>query len=38
VLDGLGPEGRGAHAEDERISIDSLVLRTALIAQLISEL
>lgn len=38
VLDGLGPEGAGAHAVDERISIDSLVQRTALIARLVCEL
>jgi glutamate carboxypeptidase len=38
VLDGIGPEGSGAHAIDERVSIDSLVERTALIALLIAEL
>ena len=38
VLDGLGPEGSGAHAEDERIDIDSLLERTALIALLIADL
>jgi glutamate carboxypeptidase len=38
VLDGLGPEGRGAHAIDERVSLVSLVERTALIALLIAEL
>ena len=38
VLDGLGPEGSGAHAEDERIDIDSLHERTALIALLIADL
>jgi glutamate carboxypeptidase len=38
VLDGLGPEGRGAHAVDEYVRVDSLVERTALIALLIAEL
>ena len=38
VLDGIGPEGRGAHAVDERVSLDSLVDRTALIALLMVEL
>jgi glutamate carboxypeptidase len=35
VLDGLGPEGAGAHALDERVSVASLVERTALIRRLI---
>ncbi len=34
VLDGLGPEGGGAHAEDEHVLVDSLVERAALIASL----
>ncbi|MQA73774.1 MAG: MFS transporter [Solirubrobacterales bacterium] len=38
VLDGLGPEGGGAHAVDEHVSLDSLVERTALIALLIAAL
>jgi glutamate carboxypeptidase len=38
VLDGLGPEGGGAHAVDEHVSLPSLVERTALIALLIAEL
>jgi glutamate carboxypeptidase len=38
VLDGIGPEGRGAHALDERVSLASLVERTALTALLIAEL
>jgi len=38
VLDGLGPEGGGAHALDERVDLDSLVERTALIALLLAEL
>ena len=38
VLDGLGPEGGGAHAVDEHLSLTSLVERTALMALLMSEL
>jgi glutamate carboxypeptidase len=38
VLDGLGPEGGGAHAPDEHVSLPSLVERTALVALLIAEL
>lgn len=34
ILDGLGPEGAGAHAEHEHISIRSLLDRTALLAGL----
>jgi glutamate carboxypeptidase len=37
VLDGLGPEGDGAHAAGEHIRIDSLVERTALIALLLAD-
>jgi glutamate carboxypeptidase len=37
VLDGLGPEGAGAHALDERLHVDSLVERAALIARLIQR-
>jgi glutamate carboxypeptidase len=36
VLDGLGPEGGGAHAEDEHVLVDSLVQRAALIALLLA--
>jgi glutamate carboxypeptidase len=36
VLDGLGPEGDGAHAVHEHVLVDSLVQRTALIALLLS--
>jgi glutamate carboxypeptidase len=36
VLDGLGPDGGGAHAEDEHIVVDSLVQRAALIALLLA--
>ena len=38
VLDGLGPEGAGAHALDEHLIVDSLLRRVALIALLIAEL
>ena len=37
VLDGLGPDGTGAHAIDERIRVDSLVERANLIARLIER-
>jgi glutamate carboxypeptidase len=37
VLDGLGPEGGGAHALDERVRIDSLVARTDLIARVLTS-
>lgn len=37
VLDGLGPEGGGAHAVDEHVNVSSLVERTALMALLIAE-
>ena len=36
VLDGLGPEGGGAHAEDEHVVVDSLIQRAALIALLLA--
>jgi glutamate carboxypeptidase len=35
VLDGLGPNGAGAHAVDERVSLDSLEERIALVAALV---
>lgn len=38
VLDGLGPEGGGAHAADEHVSLPSLIERTALMALLMAEL
>lgn len=38
TLDGLGPVGRGAHAEDEHVEIDSLPERAALLAALLCEL
>jgi glutamate carboxypeptidase len=37
VLDGLGPEGAGAHALHERVVVDSLVERCALISRLIQR-
>ena len=37
VLDGLGPEGDGAHALHEHVLIDSLVERMALIALLLAD-
>lgn len=37
VLDGLGVRGGGAHSERERVLIDSLPERAALLANLISE-
>jgi glutamate carboxypeptidase len=36
TLDGMGAVGKGAHAEDESIRIDSLVTRTALLAAMIA--
>ncbi len=36
TLDGMGAVGRGAHAHDESIRIDSLVTRTALLAAMIA--
>ena len=38
VLDGLGPEGGGAHAVAEWVSVDSMVDRAALYALLLAEL
>jgi glutamate carboxypeptidase len=37
VLDGLGAEGGGAHAEDEYVLVDSLELRAELLARLLHE-
>jgi glutamate carboxypeptidase len=37
VLDGLGAEGRGAHADDEHVLIDSLEVRAKLLAALLNE-
>jgi glutamate carboxypeptidase len=38
VIDGLGPTGSGAHAVDERVSLDSLEERTALVTALVERL
>jgi glutamate carboxypeptidase len=38
TLDGLGPVGRGAHADDEHVEIASLPERAALLAALLCEL
>ena len=38
TLDGLGADGRGAHASDEQISVDSLVERAGLLAALLLQL
>jgi glutamate carboxypeptidase len=38
VIDGLGPDGQGAHALDEQVIVASLVERAALIALLIAAL
>jgi glutamate carboxypeptidase len=37
TLDGMGAVGKGAHAEDESIRIDSVVTRTALLAAMIAK-
>ena len=37
VLDGLGAEGKGAHAHDEQIKLDALPVRTALLARLLED-
>jgi glutamate carboxypeptidase len=37
TLDGLGPEGEGAHAEHEHVVVESLPRRAALIAGLLAE-
>ena len=38
VIDGLGPTGTGAHAIDERVSLESIRERTALLAALLARL
>jgi glutamate carboxypeptidase len=38
VIDGLGPTGSGAHAVDERVSLESIQERTALLAALLAHL
>ena len=37
VLDGLGAEGRGAHAHDEQVRLDTLPVRTSLLAGLLED-
>jgi glutamate carboxypeptidase len=37
TLDGLGPEGGGAHADDEHVLTESMPRRAALIAGLLAE-
>lgn len=37
TLDGLGPEGGGAHADDEHVLVESMPRRAALIAGLLAE-
>lgn len=38
VLDGLGPEGEGLHAENEHLLLPSFIARTALLTKLLVEL
>jgi glutamate carboxypeptidase len=38
VIDGLGPTGSGAHALDERVSLESIKERTGLLAALLARL
>jgi glutamate carboxypeptidase len=38
VIDGLGPTGSGAHAIDERVSLESLEERTSLVTALVERL
>jgi glutamate carboxypeptidase len=37
VLDGLGAEGKGAHAHDEQLRLDTLPVRTTLLARLLED-
>ncbi|MCU1313513.1 MAG: peptidase dimerization domain protein [Acidobacteriaceae bacterium] len=37
TLDGMGAVGKGAHADNESIEVDSLVYRTALLAEMIAR-
>ena len=37
VLDGLGADGRGAHARDEHVLVDSIPVRAELLARLLHE-
>lgn len=38
TLDGLGPEGGGAHADDEHVLVESMPRRAALLAGLLADL
>jgi glutamate carboxypeptidase len=38
TVDGLGPDGEGIHAENEHLLLPSLVLRTALLTELLLQL
>ncbi|MFP4082844.1 MAG: M20 family metallopeptidase [Candidatus Aminicenantes bacterium] len=38
TLDGLGPEGKGIHSENEQLVLSSLIERTALLTQLLIQL
>jgi glutamate carboxypeptidase len=38
TLDGLGPEGGGAHADDEHVLVDSMPHRAALLVGLLAEI
>jgi glutamate carboxypeptidase len=37
TLDGLGPDGGGAHADDEHVLVASMPARAALLAGLLAE-
>ncbi len=37
VLDGLGAQGKGAHAHDEQLRLDPLPVRTSLLARLLED-
>ena len=37
ILDGLGPQGNGAHTHTESLTLTSLAPRTALLAGILSE-
>jgi glutamate carboxypeptidase len=38
VIDGLGPVGVGAHADDERVSLRSIEQRSELLSALLTQL
>ena len=37
ILDGLGPQGDGAHTNNESLTLSSMTARTALLAGILSE-